>query len=98
MRPAVPVLAAAALALAGCSSLAPFATTPHAAKAGARETGPRVAVCSDGLVSSRAEVRAAAQQQCPAHTVATLAATDWWLQHCPILVPARSTFRCVPAK
>ena len=98
MRQALPVLAAAALALAGCTALDPFDTAPRPATAAQHDAGPRVAICSNRLVSSSADVRGAAQGQCPAHTVATLVATDWHLDFCPLLLPARSTFVCSPVK
>lgn len=85
---------AAAMVLTGCSALAPFPTYPHMAGPGEEATALRVAICYDGLVSSPDEVRAAAQQECPADTTATHFDTDWQLQYCPVLLPARATFIC----
>ena len=93
------VLAAVAVAaLAACSNLAPYATAPPALSAGKTATGPRVAICFDGFAGSRAAVRARAQQECPANTVATFLATDLRLNHCPMLLPARASFLCAPKK
>ncbi|HJU19944.1 MAG TPA: hypothetical protein VJ770_26125 [Stellaceae bacterium] len=85
---------ALALALAGCSALAPYPTVPPAGAA----AGPRVAICYNGLRSSRAELRAAAQQECPAHTAAHFVATDLRMNHCPLLLPTRATFLCAAKK
>ena|SRR5271166_2663251 len=82
--------------LAGCSALDPYPTYPRAAEAGVTDAGPRVAICYDTLVSTLDEVQAAAQQECAADTVATPADTDWLLQYCPLLLPARATFVCTP--
>ncbi len=87
-----------ASALGGCSALDPYATFPRAAEAGVTDPGPRVAICYDRLVSTLAEVQRAAQQECAANTVATPVDTDWLLEYCPLLVPARATFVCAPQK
>jgi hypothetical protein len=91
-------LAAAVATIAGCSALAPYPTYPRAAEAGASDAGPRVAICYDTLVSTLAEVQAAAQQECASNTLATAIDTDWLLQYCPLLLPARATFVCAPTK
>jgi hypothetical protein len=57
-----------------------------------------VAICYDTLVSTLAEVQAAAQQECAAETIATPVDTDWYIQYCPLLLPARATFTCAPKK
>jgi hypothetical protein len=88
--------AGAALMLAGCSVLEPFATYPRQPEATTHDAGPRVAICYDTLVSSAAAVRRAAQQECAANSVATRIDTDWLLQYCPVLLPARATFVCAP--
>ena len=90
-------LAVAALTvLAGCSALDPYPTYPRAAGTGEVDAGPRVAICYDTLVSSLAEVERAAQEECAPETVATYSSTDWYLQFCPLLLPARATFVCAP--
>jgi hypothetical protein len=73
--------------LAGCSGLAPYPTYP-------RMAGPG----EDTLVSTLDEVQVAAQQECPSDTAATPFDTDWRLQYCPLLLPARATFVCAAKK
>jgi hypothetical protein len=85
-------------ALTGCSALDPYAVTPRAARTGEVDAGPRVAICYDTLVSTLDEVERAAQQECAADTVATYSSTDWYLQYCPLLLPARATYVCTPKK
>jgi hypothetical protein len=86
-----------AAALAGCSALSPYSTFPEEAKEGA-PAGERVAICYNALATAKSEVSKAAQQQCPANTVATRVATDWRLDYCPLLLPARANFACVEKK
>jgi len=89
---------AAAIALTGCSALDPYSTLPASAYPGEVEQGTRVAVCYDTLVSSLDEVRAVAQQECTPDTVAIPVRTDWYMQYCPLLLPARATFACSTKK
>ena len=84
--------------LAGCSALEPFATFPRAAQPGEDAALTRVSICYDTFVSSLDQVQAAAQQECAADTVATYSSTDWYLQWCPLLLPARATYMCTPKK
>ena len=84
--------------LAGCSALEPYATYPRAARPGEDTSLTRVAICYDTFVSSLEQVQAAAQQECAADTVATYSSTDWYLQYCPLLLPARATYMCTPRK
>lgn len=96
-RPAA--LAVAAIAgLAGCSALDPFPTFPQQPGSGAKDTGPRVAICYDVLRSSRDTVEKAAQDECGPDTRARRIDTDWKLDYCPLLLPARATFVCTPKK
>ena len=91
--------AVASLALlVGCSALEPYPVYPRLAGSGEVDAGPRVAICYDTLISSLDEVERAAQQECAADTVATYSSTDWYLQFCPLLLPARATFVCAPKK
>jgi len=83
-------------ALAGCDALDPYPTAPRAAPPGV--PGQRVAICYNTLTTTLAEVKAQAQQECAAGTVAQPADTDWYLQNCPLLLPARATFMCAPTK
>ena len=84
--------------LAGCSALDPYATYPRAARPGEDAAVTRVAICYDTFVSSLDQVQTAAQQECAADTVATYSSTDWYLQNCPLLLPARATYMCTPRK
>ena len=84
--------------LAGCSALEPYATYPRPARPGEDAALTRVAICYDTLVSSLDQIQAAAQQECTADTVATYSSTDWYLQYCPLLLPARATFFCAQKK
>ncbi len=90
------VLVATAI-LAGCGALDPYPTPPRAAQPGA-STGPRVAICYNSLTTSLAQVQAEAQEECSAGTLAEPADTDWYLQNCPLLLPARATFLCTAKK
>jgi hypothetical protein len=96
-RRAFALLLLGAAALAGCDALDPYPAAPRAAQPGAAP-GPRVAICYNTLATSLAEVEAAAQQECSANTVAVPADTDWYLQACPLLLPARATFVCTAAR
>ena len=87
---------AVAAGLAGCSALDPNPTYPREPEAGSQDKGPRVAICYDALVSSAALVQRAAQKECAANSLATRVDTDLLLQFCPLLLPARATFVCVP--
>ena len=92
------VLLVAAAGLAACSAFTPYPTEPQPAPAGVKDAGTRVAICYDGLVSSRAEVQKAAQDECTPDTRAMRIDTDWKLDYCPLLLPARATFVCAPKK
>ena len=82
----------------GCSALDPYATFPAAALPGEPVAGARVAICYDTFVSSLDQVQAAAQQECAPNTQATPVRTDWYMQYCPLLLPARATFVCSASK
>ncbi|MGC2414800.1 MAG: hypothetical protein WA459_19150, partial [Stellaceae bacterium] len=71
----------------------PYPAAPRAAQPGA-PPGPRVAICYNTLTTTLAEVQIQAQQECSARTVAEPVDTDWYLQNCPLLLPARATFVC----
>jgi hypothetical protein len=89
---------AAAIALTGCTAFEPYPTFPPEAQPGEPDGGPRVAICYDTFVSSLDQVQAAAQQECAPNTQATAVRTDWYMQYCPLLLPARATFVCTPNK
>jgi hypothetical protein len=97
MSKALAILSVAVpMMLAGCSAFDPYSTYPRQPDDGTHDVGPRVAICYDALVSPAAAVRREAQLQCAANTVATRVDTDWLLQYCPLLLPARATFVCAP--
>ena len=81
------------LTIVGCSALDPYSAAPRAAQPGA-PAGPRVAICYNTLTTTLVEVQTQAQQECGANTVAQAVDTDWYLQNCPLLLPARATFVC----
>jgi hypothetical protein len=92
------VVSVAVSVLAGCSGLAPYPTYPRMAGAGEEATALRVAICYSTLVSTLDEVQVAAQEECPSDMTATPFDTDWHLQYCPLLLPARATFVCAAKK
>jgi hypothetical protein len=93
-RPLALAMAGAAM-LAGCGALNPYPTVPRAPQLG-QPSGARVAICYNGLATALAAVQAEAQQECPAGTVAEPVDTDFYMQNCPVLLPARATFACLP--
>jgi hypothetical protein len=50
------------------------------------------------LRSSPAQLQAEAQRECPPDTAAQPVDSDWHMQYCPLLLPARATFVCVAKK
>jgi hypothetical protein len=97
-RRAAALVLAASASFAGCSDFAPYATYPQQPASGQKDAGPRVAICYDLLVSSRDDVEKAAQDECAPNTLAKRVDTDWKLDYCPLLLPARATFVCAPKK
>ena len=96
---AVRLAAAAGLMLAaGCSALTPYSTTPLAPKSGVIDLRNRVAICFNKLKTTPEEVQQLAQAECPNNSAAELIDTDYRLDYCPVSVPGRSTFVCVPPK
>jgi hypothetical protein len=87
----------AAVALAGCGVLDPYATLPRDAKP-AQPAGQRVGICYNTLRSSLAQLQAEAQRECAADTLAEQVDTDWYMRTCPLLLPARATFVCTVKK
>ena len=84
-------------ALAGCGALDPYPTVPRATQPG-QPAGARVAICYNTMKSSLPQVQTEAQQECAANTVAEPVDTDWYMQNCPLLLPARATFVCTAKK
>jgi hypothetical protein len=87
----------AAAAMASCSALDPYPTVPHATQPG-QPAGQRVAICYNTMNSTLTQVQTEAQQECAANTVAAPVDTDWYMQNCPLLLPARATFVCTAKK
>jgi hypothetical protein len=83
--------------LAGCGALNPYATYPAPATPG-QPAGARVAICYNGLHTSRETAQAEAQKECPAGTAAERVDTDHILNYCPLLLPAHATFVCAAEK
>jgi hypothetical protein len=95
-RPPISLLVAVAV-LGGCGSCSPYATVPRTAEPG-QPPGQRVGICYNTLHSTPTQVQAEAQRECAADTVPEPVDTDWHMQMCPLLLPARATFVCVPKK
>jgi len=83
-------------AAAGCSGLTPYATGPRPLALGEQNPGPRVAICYNALKTSADKVQELAQKECLGDTVAEQGDTDYRLDDCPLLTPARATFVCKP--
>lgn len=84
-----------AATVAGCGALTPFSTGPLA-DAKAKDPGPRVAICYNPLKTADEKVQQLGQAQCMGDTTAQLVSTDYHLDDCPMLTPARATFVCKP--
>ncbi|HUC09274.1 MAG TPA: hypothetical protein VL985_02475 [Stellaceae bacterium] len=98
MRLPAAAIVAVSVGLAACTALDPYPTYPQQPAAGVRDAGPRVAICYDFVATSHAEVQKEAQAQCGPGTQAARVDTDWMLDYCPLLLPARATFVCRPKK
>ena len=96
-RRAATFLLIGAAMLAACGALDPYPASPPAAQPGA-PAGARVAICYNALTTALAAVQVEAQQECGPHTLARPEETDWYLEHCPLLLPARATFVCRATK
>ena len=97
---AAALLLSLAVSLGGCGALDPYPTAPRAApdRPGQPTGGQRVAICYNTLKTTLPEVAAQAQQECGPGARAEPIDTDWYLQACPLLLPARATFTCRPQK
>ena len=84
-------------ALAGCNLLDPYPTTARAVEPG-QPTGARLGICYNTLTTTLPELRQQAQRECAADTVAEPVDTDWYMQTCPVLLPARASFVCTAKK
>jgi hypothetical protein len=98
IRAALTAALLGAASLTGCGgAFSPYATLPSIAEPG-QPAGTRVAICYNGIETSHDAAREAAQKECPAGTRAERVDKDYYLQYCPLLLPARATFVCVPEK
>jgi hypothetical protein len=96
-RLAATLLLLATAALAACSLLDPYPTTARGAEPG-QPAGTRVGICYNTMTATLPEVREQAQKECAADASAEPVDTDWHLQTCPLLLPARASFVCVAKK
>ena len=96
-RRSLVLLLVAAGVLVSCSALDPYPVPARAPQPG-QPAGPRIAVCYNTLTTTLAEAQTQAQRECRAGKFAEPADTDWYLQHCPLLLPARATFVCTQKK
>ena len=97
MRLPAALLLLGAGGLAGCGALDPYPTAPRPLADPAAAT-PRVAICYNPAHTTLASLQPEAQQECAAgnpRSVAVPAETDWYLQNCPLLLPARANFTCI---
>jgi hypothetical protein len=87
-------------AMAGCSGFTPFPVGPRGLELGEKSPGTRVAVCYNGLKTTPEEVQKLGLEQCQENgdTTAELLSTDYRLDNCPLMTPARATFLCKKAK
>jgi hypothetical protein len=85
-------------ATAGCSGFTPFPVTPRGLAIGEKDPGPRVAICYNGLKTLPEQVQKLAQEQCASDTTAERIDTDYRMDNCPVMTPARATFLCKTAK
>ena len=91
------LLLVAAGVLVSCSALDPYPVPARAPQPG-QPAGPRIAVCYNTLTTTLAEAQTQAQRECPADTAAQPVDSDWYMQYCPLLLPARASFVCTAKK
>ncbi len=92
------ILAVIGGGLIACTALDPYETVPVPPPPGVTDAGPRIGICYDSMISSPPRIQAAAQAACAAGTIAVAADTEYQLDLCPLLLPARATFVCTPKK
>ena len=88
-------------ALGGCAVLDPYETVPVKPPLGSGDTRPRVGLCFDKFRSSPEKLLAAAAETCGKGMSAVPEDTNYGLDamdFCPVLLPGRATFICVPQK
>ncbi|HEU0218733.1 MAG TPA: hypothetical protein VFQ90_18900 [Stellaceae bacterium] len=96
MRRFVALLLAATLA--GCSGFTPFVTAPPSLLPSESSPGKRVSICYNGLKTTPEKLQEMAQDGCLGEGNAQLLDTDYRLDNCPLMTPARATFLCKPGK
>ncbi|HTV88901.1 MAG TPA: hypothetical protein VME41_07795 [Stellaceae bacterium] len=94
MKRGLLALVLAGLTTACSSALTPFPTAPRPLDAGANDPGARVAICYNAFKTSAEQLQKLAEQECLGGTIAERYDTDYRLDDCPILTPARATFLC----
>jgi hypothetical protein len=87
-------------AVAGCSGFTPFPASPRGLSAHEKNPGTRVAICYNGLKTPPEEVQKLGLEQCQNYGGATAERidTDYRMDDCPLMTPARATFLCKTAK
>jgi hypothetical protein len=84
------------LAVSGCGSfVAPFEGVARLPRGGTVDAGPRVAICYNALFTKPAEVRKQAETACGVSSTPSLAEQDI-RGGCPLAVPVRANFVCMP--
>ena len=71
-----------------------FATAPVAVAPGVKEPGPRVAICYNPFKTEPEKVQTLAQAECFGNASAEKVDTDYRLDTCPVMTPARASFVC----
>ena len=105
------VITLAALALTACSNFAPFETmTPNTGPGDQRVTNPQVlvaaagqnpanapvSVCYSRLAAGPDQIKAVAASECGKGETPKLVDQGFDITACPLLIPIRATFTCVP--
>jgi hypothetical protein len=87
-------------ATAGCSGFTPFPVAPRGLELGEKNPGTRVAICYNGLKNEPEQVQNLALEQCRSEggTAVERISTDYRMDDCPLVTPARATFVCKTVK
>lgn len=93
--PARLLVALFGVALAQCSVLPPYETSPAAPAKGRPDPSSRVAVCYNSLTTNAAAVRAIAANACDPGTTPKPVDHDMSMSNCPLFEPLRATFSCI---
>ena len=89
-----------AVAIAGCSGFTPCPVPPRGLEAGEKNPGTRVAICYNGLKTTPEDVQKLGLEECRNNGGTTVAplGTDYSIDNCPLMTPARATFLCTTTK